>query len=140
MDLRMDLPADGDKSKADTTSWGYVTVQQYLTNAFDNSTEARFNQDVGMDGMRSEDELSFPSYSDFVNSLNGIDPAGREEILQDVSADDFQYYLGEELDAADKKVLERYKNFNGTENNSPIVSDVNAAYTPSGTICLIMKI
>jgi cell surface protein SprA len=127
------LPADGDKTNADTTTWGFVTKQQYLTNAFDNSTEARFNQDVGMDGMRSDEEASFESYSDFINALNNIAPDARERILQDVSADDFQYYLGDELDAEDKKVLERYKNFNGTENNSPIVSDVNAAYTPSGT-------
>ena len=45
----------------------------------------------------------------------------------------FQYYLGDELDAEDKKVLERYKNFNGTENNSPIVTDANADFTPSGS-------
>jgi cell surface protein SprA len=127
------LPADGDKSRVDTTEWGYVTKQQYLTNAFDNSTEARFNQDIGLDGLKSDEEASFPSYSGFLDALNGIDPQARERILQDVSADDFQYYLGDELDAADKKVLERYKGFNGTENNSPILSDVNAQFTPSGT-------
>lgn len=127
------LPIDGNPAMTDSTAWGRVTKQQYLTNAFDNSTEARTNQDVGFDGLKSADEATFPSYSGFVNALNGIDPAARERILQDVSADDFQYYLGSELDAEDKKVLERYKNFNGTENNSPIVSDINAAYTPSGT-------
>lgn len=127
------LPADGDKSLVDTTEWGYVTKQQYLTNAFDNSTEARSNQDIGLDGLKSDEEASFPSYSGFLNAVNGIDPEARDRILQDVSADDFQYYLGDELDAADKKVLERYKGFNGTENNSPIVSDINAQYTPSGT-------
>ena len=127
------LPADGNKALTDSTSWGRVTTQQYLTNAFDNSTEARFNQDIGMDGLRSEDESSFASYQEFLNALNGINPEARDRILQDVSADDFQYYLGDELDANDVKVQERYKNYNGTENNSPIVSDINAAYTPSGT-------
>ncbi|MCK5702868.1 MAG: cell surface protein SprA, partial [Cyclobacteriaceae bacterium] len=127
------LPADGDNSLTDTTNWGYVTNQQYLTNAFDNSTEARFNQDIGMDGLRSEDESSFANYKEFLDALSVIDPGAKDRILQDVSADDFQYYLGDELDANDIKVQERYKNYNGTENNSPIVSDINAAYTPSGT-------
>lgn len=127
------LPADGDTSLTHTSNWGRVTEQQYLTNAFDNSTEARFNQDIGMDGLRSEDELSYESYQDFLNALNGIDPGAKDRILQDVSADDFKYYLGDELDQNDIKIQERYKNYNGTENNSPIVSDINAAYTPSGT-------
>jgi len=127
------LPADGDRTLVDSSAWGLVTTQQFLTNAFDNSTEARFNQDIGMDGLRSEEEPDYPSYADFVNALNGIDPEARAQILEDLSADDFQYYLGDELDGQDKKVLERYKNFNGTENNSPIVSDVNADFTPSGS-------
>ncbi len=127
------LPANGDTSLTHSSNWGRVTEQQYLTNAFDNSTEARFNQDIGMDGLRSEDELSYKSYQEFLNALNGIDPGAKERILQDLSADDFSYYLGDELDQNDIKIQERYKNYNGTENNSPIVSDINAAYTPSGT-------
>ncbi len=127
------LPADGNALLTDSTAWGRVTTQQYLTNAFDNSTEARFNQDIGLDGLRSEDESTFPSYQDFLNALNGIDPAAKDRILEDVSADNFQYYLGDELDQNDIKIQERYKNYNGTENNSPVVSDINAAYTPSGT-------
>ncbi len=127
------LPADGDTSLTRKTNWGRVTEQQYLTNAFDNSTEARFNQDIGMDGLKSEAESSFENYQEFLDALNGIDPDARDRILQDVSADDFQYYLGEQLDANDIKIQERYKNYNGTENNSPVVSDINASYTPSGT-------
>ncbi|MCG8308654.1 MAG: cell surface protein SprA [Cytophagales bacterium] len=127
------LPADGDVSLTKETNWGRVTEQQYLTNAFDNSSEARFNQDIGMDGLRSAQEAEFENYQEFLDALNGINPEARERILKDVSADDFQYYLGDDLDAGDIKIQERYKNFNGTENNSPVVSDVNAAYTPSGT-------
>lgn len=127
------LPADGDTALSRATNWGRVTEQQYLTNAFDNSSEARFNQDIGLDGLRSEQEATFENYQDFLDAINGIDPEARDQILEDVSADNFQYYLGDELDANDIKIQERYKNFNGTENNSPIVSDINAAYTPSGT-------
>lgn len=127
------LPADGNPSQMDTTAWGRVTTQQYLTNAFDNSSEARSNQDIGMDGLKSEQESSFENYQDFVSALNGISPDAKDRILQDVSADDFHYYLGDDLDQKDAKILERYKNYNGTENNSPIISNTNAAYTPSGT-------
>ena len=127
------LPADGDTTLTHKSNWGRVTSQQYLTNAFDNSTEARFNQDLGLDGLRSEDEATFENYQVFLDALNGIDPNARDRILQDVSADNFQYYLGDELDQNDIKIQERYKDFNGTENNSPIISDNNAAYTPSGT-------
>ena len=128
------LPADGDTSATRTSVWGRVTEQQYLTNAFDNSTEARFNQDIGMDGLRSEDEAAGDFYTEFLDAINSrVDPAYRDQVLQDVSADDFQYYLGDELDANDIKIQERYKNYNGTENNSPIASDGNEDYTPSGT-------
>lgn len=127
------LPADGNLALTDSTAWGRVTNQQYLTNSFDNSTEARFNQDVGLDGLRDDQEVNFPSYQDFLNAVNGLDPDARDQILSDVSADDFHYYLGNDLDQNDVKIQERYKNYNGTENNSPVISDINAAYTPSGT-------
>ncbi|NJN26053.1 MAG: cell surface protein SprA [Cyclobacteriaceae bacterium] len=126
------LPADGDTSKTYITKWGRVTEQQYLTNAFDNSSEARSNQDIGLDGLTSEAEAAFENYQEFLTAINGISPNARDRILEDVSGDDFQYYLGTELDQADLKIQERYKNFNGTENNSPIAGS-NADYTPSGT-------
>src|SRR5262249_40127774 len=53
-------------------------------------------------------------------------------VSADPSADDFTYFLGDELDAKDAKVLERYKNINGMENNSPVLSG-NEPYTRSGT-------
>jgi cell surface protein SprA len=113
------LPADGNLSGGSATqnSWGYVTTQQYLNAAFDNSQTARTNQDVGLDGVSSEREVN--EFQDFLNAIN---PAAREIVLQDPSADDFQYFLGSDLDQSNAKILERYKNFNGMENNSPILS------------------
>ncbi len=116
------LPPTGVDSNPDAVTqnvWGYVTQQQFLTNAFDNSTSARPNQDVGLDGARNEQEkVLFP---DFVN-------------FDDPSADNFEYFLGAELDQRDAKILERYKNFNGMENNSPVVENNNSLFIPSGTI------
>ncbi len=120
------LPADGDTTKALKTDWGYVTRQQYLNAAFDNSTSARPNQDVGWDGLRSEDEGSFFFDDDYLS-------VAPPELRIDPSSDDFDYYLGGEHDAEDRKIVERYKQFNGLENNSPVLTDNTLPYTPSSS-------
>jgi cell surface protein SprA len=104
------LPANGDLTNAalvERTTWGYVTKQTYLNNAFDNTTSSRKNQDVGLDGLSNADEKGFfPGFGNFT----------------DPSADDFQYFLGSDLDNDNKQILERYKNYNGMENNTPVIS------------------
>lgn len=105
-----------------TDYWGYVTTQPFLTNAFDNNSSSRPNQDVGLDGAKNSQELDV--FSDFVNSVNG---SARIIVEQDPSADNFSYFLSDALDARDATILERYKNFNGMENNSPIVTGTSTA-------------
>jgi cell surface protein SprA len=111
------LPPDGNLSTTAENNWGFVTNRQFVTNAFDNSAEARANQDVGWDGISSPNETT--KFQDFLNQLN---PTARNIVLNDPSADDFGFFLGSELDAANAKILERYKKFNGLENNTPISS------------------
>ena len=125
------LPADGlgDGDDVIENEWGRVTRQPYLNPAFDNSTDARANQDVGLDGLKSTEEVDF--FADYLNSLN-ISTEARQNILNDPSGDNFRYYLGDEFDAADAKILERYKRFNGMEGNSP-VSAGNQLFTPSNS-------
>ncbi|MBX2895025.1 MAG: cell surface protein SprA [Cyclobacteriaceae bacterium] len=124
------LPADGDLSPINVTenNWGYVTNKQYLNNAFDNNTAARPNQDVGLDGIANAQEAT-KFQNNFLNLLN---PAARAIAERDPSADDFQYFLGNNLDARDAKILERYKNFNNQEGNTPILTG-NEAFAISGT-------
>ncbi len=125
------LPADGDPNATNENEWGRVTSQQYLTPGFDNSPEARPNQDVGLDGLSSEDEVTY--FADrYLNRLN-VDPDIYAQIEDDPSADKFQYYLGDDLDQQNIKILERYKYFNGLENNTPIIENSNLPYTPSGS-------
>ncbi len=126
------LPADGTADPGDIieNEWGRVTSNPYLNPAFDNSQEARENQDVGLDGLKSTDEVGF--FNTYINSLN-LSPEATQALLADPSADNFSYYLGDELDAADAKILERYKNFNGLEGNSPVITGNNALFTPSAT-------
>jgi cell surface protein SprA len=113
------LPSSGDPAGTVETPWGRVTSQQFLTKYFDNNANSRANQDIGMDGLNDAAEQEF--FSDFVNTMGAMGPA-REEILRDVSADNFRYYLNAEYDAKKANIVERYKNYNGMENNSPVNS------------------
>lgn len=116
------LPADGNLAAGTTeSSWGYVTSQQYITNAFDNSSSARANQDVGLDGIPSSKETE--KFQDFLSNVSGISPDALNRIQTDPSADDFKYFLGSDLDANNAQILERYKNYNGMEGNTPIAGD-----------------
>lgn len=105
------LPADGDleSSLVQKTDWGYVTTQQYLNNAFDNSSSSRKNQDVGLDGVSDSREHEIVDNTMSAGFADADDP----------SADNFQYFLDGDADA---KILERYKNYNGMENNTPVIS------------------
>jgi len=113
------------------SNWGYVSNKQYLNNAFDNSTTSRPNQDVGLDGLNSANEATDPK---FKNLIPGTPAAGNPIVTNDPSADDFKYYLGTDYDTQNPpaQILQRYKNFNGMENNSPIVSGTQA-YSTAGT-------
>ena len=120
------LPADGNlTSAASPNEWGYVSNQQYLTNAFDIEPTSRSNQDVGLDGLPTEKNaptgVSEVEHfqTTFINALN---PGAQEVVLNDPSADDFKHYFDPEFDGADAQILERYKNYNGLDGNSPITT------------------
>jgi cell surface protein SprA len=130
------LPPDGQVPGTGSTqnNWGFVTTQQYLTNAFDNSAASRVNQDVGLDGLPNSrtgasttDEQRF--FADYLNNLN---PGAQIVAGEDPSADDFHYFLGQDLDGRDAQILERYKSINGQDNNSPIITGSDDV-TPSGS-------
>jgi cell surface protein SprA len=109
------LPPNGVLETGTTQNdWGFVTSQQYLTNAFSNESSARTNQDVGLDGIANEREAS--KFSSFVSSGSTADPT----VAIDPSGDDFKYFFGSEYDNAQSQILERYKNYNGMDGNSPV--------------------
>lgn len=118
------LPTNGDLTPENVTQtqWGFVTTKQYVNNAFDNNTAARPNQDVGMDGIGNLREAE--KFASFITAV----PSAAD----DPSSDDFKYFLGAELDQRDAKILERYKYFNGQENNTPVLTG-NELFSPSGT-------
>ena len=123
------LPRDGNVAPPATTetTWGFVTNQQYLNNAFSTDATSRANQDVGLDGIGNVREAV--KFKPFLDQVNG--PA-RAIVEKDPSADDFRYFLGPDQDAVNAKLLERYKNINNVESNSPIITG-NEPFAQSGS-------
>jgi len=117
------LSSDYSENGIKLNEWGRVTTKQYLTNFFENNLSFRENQDIGLDGLKDENEIEYFKES-FIDDLV-LNNDASVKILSDVSADNFSYYLGEDLDLNDMKILERYKNFNGMEGNTPISSGSN---------------
>jgi len=130
----------------DKTVWGRVPKTTSTTIAFSNEAGAREKQDVGLDGLSDEQELlheyngTMP-YADYVRALRAkVSPAVLAEWendpfspLHDPAGDDYHYYRGTDFDDAETPILERYKHYNGTEGNSPEMSD-NDPYGTASTL------
>ena len=80
------------------TPWGKVPANQSLVYAFNTIEADRDLQDVGLDGLSDQQEKAV-----FTNGP-ADDPAG----------DNYRYFL-----QAEGSILERYKNYNGLERNTP---------------------
>jgi cell surface protein SprA len=113
------------------TPWGYSTRQQYIINAFTNEAGARPKQDIGLDGLNNAEEKTF--FQNYLQSLPAnLKSEVRRQIEADPAGDDFEFYFSAKADSANKKIVERYKNYMGTENNTPEFernNDITAAAT-----------
>ena len=54
--------------------------------------------------------------------LNAVNPAARAIVESDPSADNFRHWHSNLYDERDAKILERYKEMNGQDGNSPIIT------------------
>ena len=100
------LPEAGSNTLTISTVWGKVPSAQSLIYAFDTDQGNRSAQDIGFDGLTDAAESTI-----YTNYAGEADPA----------ADNYVYFL-----QAGGGVIERYKNFNGTQGNSPVdVTDNN---------------
>lgn len=130
------LPTGSDIVLVDSTVWGRVPLVQSLVNAFDNDNQSRRYQDVGMDGLSTEDEKTFfdKYILDVQNSASlGAGSKAYSNAITDPSSDNFHYFRGGELDANEVSILERYKNFNGPDGNSPTADLSPESYPTSAT-------
>lgn len=115
------MPIDGviDTTKIGSTIWGKVPKTPAVVNAFDASPVARPFQDIGMDGLNDENERV--NFSSFLTELQTqLTPQAFTQINNDPSSDNFEYFRSADHDAAKHTILERYKNFGGTEGNSSV--------------------
>ncbi len=127
------LPEDNNGADVVITDFARVPGDAPINEAFSNQAGARENQDVGLDGVRNDEEAAF--FQEFIDEINGnagISAEAKEAIINDPSADNFRYFLGDDFDARQASILERYKNFNNYENNTPIATN-NQEFNPSGS-------
>lgn len=89
------------------TPWGITPANQSLVYAFDTGGGERANQDIGFDGLTDAFEASDPD--PIINSIKQ-NYAG----FEDPAADNYVYFLNRT-----GSILERYRDFNGLEGNSP---------------------
>ena len=105
------------------TIWGRVGQAQFLTDAFSAAPGGRAAQDVGLDGLNDVAEQVFVGQAN--SGISGI-----YKSFADPSADDFLYHLDPIYDQNNVKILGRYKNYNGYENNSPEASQFTSTAFP----------
>lgn len=115
------LPSDGSETNTATSAWGRYPTSPPLVNAFDFNPDARPNQDVGLDGLKNEEErVFFQSYLDAVAAQFGQGSAAYQRAFEDPSNDDFRFFRDDVWDNQQASIIERYTRWNGLEANSPI--------------------
>jgi cell surface protein SprA len=108
---------------SDFTTLGRVPRNQVINYAFDADATVRLRQDVGLDGLDDGAERSFfdSTYLKQVQAKFGPTSTAFRKVNDDPSADNYHYYLGGDYDGAQLDVLSRYKEFNQTQGNSPVI-------------------
>jgi cell surface protein SprA len=96
---------------------------QQVTNAFSNDPADRPFQDVGFDGL--PDSAEQRKFGPYVSQISGtLNPGARQAVQNDPSNDNFRHYR----DAAftdQNGILERYKNINNPQGNSPVATNAD---------------
>jgi cell surface protein SprA len=126
------LPSSAIVKNVDTTAWGRVPNIQSVVNAFDNDPQARYYQDIGLDGLSDADEETF--FKDYLQkSALILSPDAYQQIYKDPSSDDYHYYRGTDYDQQQLGILDRYKKYNGEEGNSPTSAMSKESYPTAGS-------
>ncbi|MBQ9561035.1 MAG: cell surface protein SprA [Prevotella sp.] len=116
--------ADGETTVS--TQWGKIPNQTTITYAFATTDGAREKQDVGLNGLTDDEERTW--YQDYLQQL----PAGvQQRFAQDPAADNYHYFRGSDYDAQQLGILERYKNINNPQGNSPDSNSQTESYDTS---------
>ena len=131
-----------DQGRVDSTVWGYVPRTTSTVVAFSNEPGSRAMQDVGLNGLSSEQEKVWPAYRQYLTELQSrVSPDvwnawnnDRFSPRNDPAGDNFHYYRGTDYDEEETPILLRYKHFNGTEGNSPATEQQTETYGTASTL------
>lgn len=94
------LPGTSGNTATINSIWGKVPASTALIYAFDTDANNRRLQDVGLDGIDDQEEAQkFPQFAH----------------LPDPAADNYEFFL-----TASGNIIQRYKNYNGLQGNTPI--------------------
>ncbi len=108
-----------DSTRLQRTPWGIVPVTPAVVNAFDADPASRPFQDIGLDGLNDAEERG--QFQNYLTAIQGlVNPQVYQRMQNDPSADNFNYFRSAQADAAQRSILQRYKEFNGTEGNSSV--------------------
>ena len=128
------LPINNDSTYVSNTVWGKVSSQTSLTYAFDNTNGARILQDVGLDGLSTDEEKNYPTYANFLEELRNnpnLSASAKEAMeedpfspFNDPASDNYAFYRHSYYDLKKATINDRYKHYNGTDGNSLSQSDV----------------
>ncbi len=110
------IPAPVDPSGV----WGRVPQNPIqVNNAFPSTPTDREQMDVGFDGLSDTAEANkFTPYLNNLTSLMGANNPNLARFRNDPSGDNFVYYRDGTYNNTNAGIIERYKNFNGTQGNS----------------------
>ncbi|MDR2511618.1 MAG: cell surface protein SprA [Bacteroidales bacterium] len=130
------LPTTAVIEKVDTTPWGWVPQEQAIVNAFDSDPASRPFQDVGYDGLSTENERTF--FENFLdNILLTFGPTSQAvlDANNDPSSDNYHHYRGTDYDqiTAGRKILDRYKNYSNPDGNSQDQGQNGGSYSTQAT-------
>lgn len=141
------MPVEDNSTLYTETVWGRVPTQNSMTYAFNTSSGSREKQDVGYNGLSSEEEATFPAYQTYLSQIRSIvRPEVYDSIAASPSGDKYHYFRGTDYDNAQLSILDRYKYINNPNGNSvdtdnspesystaykttPDVEDINQDYT-----------
>jgi cell surface protein SprA len=128
------LPPSEQVTLVDTSVWGRVPLVQSLVNAFNNDPASRVFQDVGLDGLNDVEERDF--FHDFLDTVGnrfGTNSPAYQKAFSDPSQDNFHYFRGSDFDQAEVGILDRYRNYNNHQGNSPTSEQSTEAYPTTGS-------
>lgn len=124
------MPVDGSSNYTETV-WGRIPQTSTINYAFATTSGSRSLQDVGFNGLNDTEEKNF--YADYLNAVkaNVSDSVFQYVIEPDPAADDYHYFRGSDYDEAHTSILNRYKNINSPQGNSPDSDNRTESYDTS---------